>query len=86
MSRAVEAESQEAVLSSGIELLPLADARGDPRGGARTAKPSSDGASAIVAGDRRQLKVLDMPIEDGTVGGAHRRLGSGRRAAEAEAG
>ena len=29
-----------------------------------------EGASAVVAGARRQLRVLDVPIDDGTVGGA----------------
>ena len=48
-------QSQEAVLASGIELLPLADARGDPRGGARRRSLRATAPSAIVAGDRRQL-------------------------------
>ncbi len=68
-ARAVEAESADAVLSSGIELLPARTreaARGSQRGGA-----SYDGtAVAIVAGDRRQLRVIEAPIEDGAVGAA----------------
>ncbi len=68
-ARAVEAESQEAVLTSGIELLPIRT-REAIREATRAGKPFDDSTSAIVAGDRRQLKVLDMPIEDGTVGGA----------------
>ena len=66
--RAVEAESQEAVLSSGIELLPLRT-REAIREAAREGKAYEDGASAVMAGDRRQLKVLEQPIEDGSVGG-----------------
>lgn len=68
-ARAVEAESPEAAVASGIELLP-SRTREAIREATRLSRPFDESASAIVAGDRRQLKVLDAPIEDGTVGGA----------------
>lgn len=68
-ARAVEAESQEAVLTSGIELLPLRT-REAIRDAAREGRSFEDSASTIMAGQRRQLGVLEKPIEDGTVGGA----------------
>jgi signal transduction histidine kinase len=67
--RAVEAETAEAVLSSGIELLP-ARTRETVREAERDGRLFDDVASVIVAGDRRQLRVFDVPIEDGAVGGA----------------
>jgi PAS domain-containing protein len=68
-ARAVEAENAEAVLASGIELLP-ARTRDAVRDATRLGLSFDDTASAIVAGRRRQVRVLDQPAEDGTVGGA----------------
>jgi len=68
-ARAVEAEDAEAVLASGIELLPTRTreaVRETMRGG--TAFDAV--AGAILAGDRRQLRVLEAPIEDGAIGAA----------------
>lgn len=65
--RAVEAASQEAVLQAGIELLP-SRAREVIRDVERSGAVYRDSATAIVAGDRRRLQVLDMPIQDGTIG------------------
>ena len=67
--RAVEAESAEAVLSSGIELLP-ASTREAMRDAAREGVTFQDTASAFVAGERRHLRVFDRRTEDGSVGGA----------------
>ena len=68
-ARAVEAESQDAVLTSGIELLPLRT-REAIRDAAREGRVFEDAASAVLEGTRRQLAVLEKPIEDGSVGGA----------------
>jgi signal transduction histidine kinase len=65
--RAVEAASADAVLNAGIELLP-SRTREAIREAARGGVTYSHSATAIVAGDRRRLKVLDRPIEDGSVG------------------
>ncbi len=65
--RAVEAASQDAVLASGIELLP-SRTREAIREAARSGESFNEGAVAIFAGDRRRLQVLDMPIEEGTIG------------------
>ncbi len=65
--RAVEAESQDNVLNAGIELLPIRT-REAIRETTRAGKPFSAEASAIVSGERRQLQVLDMPIDDGSIG------------------
>ena len=65
--RAVEAASHEAVLNAGIELLPTRT-RDAIRDVERSGKTYSDSATAIVAGDRRRLQVLDKPIDDGTIG------------------
>ena len=73
-------------MTSGIELLPLRTREAIREASAPRQSLSSDSASAIVAGDRRQLKVLDMPIEDGTRRRRARRVRGGGRAAEAEAG
>lgn len=67
--RAVEADGLAAVLSSGIELLPTRT-RDSIREALRAGKAFDDGATAIVAGDRKRLKILEMGIEDGAVGGA----------------
>jgi signal transduction histidine kinase len=68
-ARAVEAESAEAVLSSGVELLP-ARTREAVREAERRGASFDGATAAIVAGGRRQLRVLDRPIEDGSVGAA----------------
>ena len=67
--KAVEAASPDAVLTSGIELLPTRT-RETIREVERSGGLFRDSATAIVAGDRRRLQVLDMPIEDGTIGAA----------------
>jgi signal transduction histidine kinase len=67
-TRAVEAESQEAVLSSGIELLPLRT-REAIREAARAGQAFEGDASAVMAGNRRQLRIFEKPIADGSVGG-----------------
>ena len=66
-THAVEAASPEAVLSSGVELLP-ARARDAIRESHRAGAPYFDSAAAIVAGQRRRLQILDVPIEGGSVG------------------
>jgi signal transduction histidine kinase len=65
--RAVEAASPDAVLNAGIELLP-SRTRDAIREAERTGATYSDHATAIVAGDRRRLRVFGRPIEDGSVG------------------
>ncbi|MDQ3558866.1 MAG: ATP-binding protein [Pseudomonadota bacterium] len=65
--QAVEAASQDSVLQAGIELLP-SRAREAIREVERAGAVFRDSATAIVAGDRRRLQVLDMTIEDGTIG------------------
>ena len=65
--RAVEAAGAEAVLSAGIELLPLRT-REAIREAERGGQAFSDSATAIVAGDRRRLQVLSRPLEDGSIG------------------
>ncbi len=66
---AVEAESQEAVLKSGVELLgPKArDAVRHVHGEGRN---YHDSASAVLAGERRRLRIFDILIEDGSIGTA----------------
>jgi len=67
--RAVEAASAESVLTSGVELLPsrTRDAIRETQKGNKT---FADNATAIVSGQRRQLQVFDVPVEDGSVGWA----------------
>jgi signal transduction histidine kinase len=65
--KAVEAASQEAVLSSGIELLP-SRTREAIRETQRAGGAYRDTATAVVAGDRRRLQVIDMPIAEGSAG------------------
>jgi signal transduction histidine kinase len=67
--QAVEAENADAVLSSGIELLP-SRARETIRETQRSGGSYRDAATAIVAGDRRRLEVIDTPIEEGSIGAA----------------
>jgi PAS domain-containing protein len=62
--QAVEAASAEAVLSGGIELLPTR-ARDAIREAERGGGAFRDSATAIVAGERRRLEVIDMPIDEG---------------------
>jgi signal transduction histidine kinase len=64
---AVDAQNQEAVLASGIELLP-ARIREAIRETTRNGSLYRDTTTAIVAGDRRQVQVLDGPVEDGSIG------------------
>jgi PAS domain-containing protein len=64
---AVEAASPEAVLTSGIELLP-SRTRDAIREAGRGGNPYRDSATAIVSGERRKLRVIDAPIEEGTIG------------------
>src|SRR5205823_2290458 len=59
--RAVEGASQDSVLTSGIELLP-SRTREAIREAERTGASYRDTAVAIVAGERRRLEILDMPI------------------------
>src|SRR5688572_762409 len=66
--QAVEAASAEAVLSSGIELLPSRTREAIRETERSGAGPFRDSATAIVAGDRRRLQILDMPTADGTIG------------------
>jgi signal transduction histidine kinase len=68
-ARAVEAESAEAVLSAGIELLPTRT-RDAVRVTTRGGETYDEVAASILGGDRRQLRVLESPIEDGAVGAA----------------
>ncbi len=68
-ARAVEAESAEAAVSAGIELLP-ARTREVVREAERAGGAYDGVATAIVAGDRRQLRVLHRATEDGSVGAA----------------
>lgn len=65
--RSVDAQSQEVVLASGIELLP-ARTREAIREAARAGDPYRDCAAVMVAGERRQLQLVDNPIEDGSIG------------------
>jgi signal transduction histidine kinase len=66
---AVEAASADAVLASAVELLP-SRTRDAIRETERAGSSYRDSATAIVAGNRRRLEVLQMPIEDGSVGAA----------------
>ncbi|MGH6924314.1 MAG: ATP-binding protein [Propylenella sp.] len=68
-ARAVEAENADAVVSSGVELL-SARTRETVRETERGGSAFDGAASAFVAGDRRQLRVLDRSLEDGAVGAA----------------
>jgi signal transduction histidine kinase len=64
---AVDAASPDPVLASGIELLPAKSreaVRDELRGGA----PFRDCVTAIVGGERRRLQVIELPIEDGSIG------------------
>jgi signal transduction histidine kinase len=67
--RAVDAASQESVLTAGIELLP-SRTRDAIREAHRAGRPFDESTTAVVAGVRRQFKILDAPIEDGTIGAA----------------
>lgn len=66
---AVEAESQEAVLKSGVELLgpKVRDAIRHCHG---EGKNFHDSAPAVLAGERRRLRIFDILIEDGSIGTA----------------
>jgi signal transduction histidine kinase len=64
---AVESASAEAVLNAGIELLP-SRTRDAIREAERARQPFRDSATAIVSGDRRRVQILDLPLEEGSVG------------------
>ena len=64
---AVEAASQEAVLASGVELLP-ARARDAIREAHRGGTPYFESSAAIMAGQRRRLQIFDIAIEGGSIG------------------
>ncbi|MYZ47606.1 sensor histidine kinase [Propylenella binzhouense] len=64
---AVEAAGAEAVVGSGIELLPTR-ARDGVREAHRAARSYNDSVTAIVAGERRRLQVYDILIDDGSIG------------------
>jgi len=66
---AVEAESQEAVLKSGVELLGP-KVRDAIRHSHSEAKNFNDSASAVLAGERRNLRIFDILIDDGSIGTA----------------
>ncbi len=68
-ARAVEADDAEAVVAAGIELLP-ARAREAMRDATRDGASYDDIATATMAGERRQLRILDQPIDDGAIGAA----------------
>ena len=68
-AQAVEAASPEAVLSAGIELLP-SRTRDAVREAARTGAAYRNSGTAIVAGERRRMQIIDTPVEDGSVGAA----------------
>ncbi len=67
--RAVDAASQESVLTAGIELLP-SRTRDAIREAHRAGKSFRETAVAVAAGARRQFEILDTAIEDGTIGAA----------------
>ncbi len=67
--RAVDAASQESVLTAGIELLP-SRTRDAIREAHRAGRAFRESAVAVAAGARRQFEILDAPIEDGTIGAA----------------
>ena len=67
--RAVEAASAGAVLTSGVELLP-SRTRDAIRETQKAGRAFADTATAIVAGQRTQLHVYDLPVADGGVGWA----------------
>ncbi len=67
--RAVDAASQESVLTAGIELLP-SRSRDAIRAAHIAGRAFNEGVAAIVAGGRRQFEIMDAPIEDGAVGAA----------------
>jgi signal transduction histidine kinase len=66
--QAVEAASADAVLTSGIELLPSRTREAIREAERAGAGLHRDGATAIVAGDRRRLQIVDLPVADGTIG------------------
>ena len=66
---AVEAESQEAVLKSGVELLGP-KVRDAIRQCHSEGKNFHDSAPAVLAGERRRLRIFDILIEDGSIGTA----------------
>jgi len=65
--RAVDAASQESVLTAGIELLP-SRTRDAIREAHRAGRAFEEDATAVVSGHRRQFRILDTPIEDGAIG------------------
>ena len=67
--RAVDAASQESVLTAGIELL-SSRTRDAIREAHRTGNAFNESAIAVASGVRRQFKILDTPIEDGSIGAA----------------
>jgi signal transduction histidine kinase len=66
-ARAVEAANADAVLSAGIELLP-SRTRDAIKEAERAGNVFRDSATAIVAGERRRMQVVDFALADGSVG------------------
>lgn len=64
---AVETAGSEAVIAGGVELLSpqTQDAIRDSH---RMGKPFSNTVTAIVEGNRRRLDIIDIPLDDGSVG------------------
>ena len=67
--RAVDAASQESVLTAGIELL-SSRTRDAIREAHRAGHAFRESAVAVAAGVRRQFEILDAVTEDGTIGAA----------------
>ncbi|MGQ7791000.1 ATP-binding protein [Faunimonas sp. B44] len=65
--RAVEAANADAVVNSGVELLPTR-ARDGVREAHRAGRSYDESVTAIMAGERRRLQVYDILIEDGSIG------------------
>ncbi len=65
--RAVDGASQELVLTAGIELLPTRT-RDAIRAAHLAERTFSENVTAVIAGERRALQVVDAPIDDGGVG------------------
>jgi signal transduction histidine kinase len=67
--RAVDAASQESVLTAGIELL-SSRTRDAIREAHHAGRAFRERAVAVAAGERRQFEILDSAIEDGSIGAA----------------
>lgn len=66
-ANAVEAGSAESVLTAGVELL-ASRTREAAREAHRAGSAFRDSASAVIAGTRRRLEIVDVPTEDGSIG------------------